>query len=217
MELFREDGDSTDRILVQPRVVAQTQLEVRSVVEIRLPEGARTRTEVTAAEATKPGRTITEQQFYEELGQVSPAGLEFAKSAIQEAGKHHLGVGWGAGGAILKYRDEASGEAFNFGQLWKSGELSLVFCLPKFRTLGLPEDIATDYLDDITRLVPGSYRQECAFAKELKSEQIYYPEGSKGLLPLAELAPHKEKWFQAIDKAVTRLQAALKARGQGAA
>jgi hypothetical protein len=211
--LFREDGDNTDRILVQPRVVAHTQFELRTVIEIKLPQGAQIRTGVTAVEPTKPGG-ISEEQFYEQLGQVSQAAVELVKWAKQEAPKHQLIVDWKAGGPILKYRDEGTEEEFNLGQLDKYGQFNPIYWLPKFRYLGLHEDIATGYLDDITRLVAGSYRQECAFAKEMKSEVILYPKGSEEYLPLEKLAPHKEKWFEAIDKAITRLQQALKIRSE---
>ena len=204
MALFK-DNDS-ERIFVQPRVVAQTQLDLRAVIEIKLPEGATMSTEV---KPEKPGTTartsISERQFFEELGKISPPAVELVKWATAEAPQHQLAVDWGAAGPILKYVDER-GEEFNFGQLAWDGKFWVSFWLPRFRKLGLPEHIATDYLDEIVRLVPGSGRQERGFQKKLKTEVIVFPKGSKETLPLAELAPQKEKWFEAIDLAIDRIR-----------
>jgi hypothetical protein len=201
--LFKENG--ADRIFVQPTVVAQTQLEIREVIEIRLPEGASMHIEVKPEERGRPTRTsISQEQFLEELEKTSPADREFAQWAIAEAPRHQLEVDWGAQGPSLKYRDD-NGEEFSFGQLTKYG-LLLTYWLAKFRKLGLPENIATDYLDDIVHLVPGSERQQRGFDKEVKTEVIVYPKGSQEYLPLAQLAPQKEEWFEAIDKAVNRIR-----------
>jgi hypothetical protein len=211
MALFREGQDGTDWILVQPRVVARTQVGRRIIVEIRLPEGASMKTQVAPGDIREP-----EEQYYKELGDASPVAVELVKWVIAEAPDHQLAVDWRKNGPILKYR-HGDGTDFNIGQLDRWGHFCPDQWLPRFRRLGLPEDIATDYLDDIIRLVPGSYRRERKFDNELKTEVILYPKGSKNYLLLAKLAPHKEKWFEAIDKAITRLQRALKARGQDAA
>jgi hypothetical protein len=198
--LFRESD--ANRIFVQPRLVAQTELYVRTVIEIRLPAGVEMRTEVKPERPGNTSRTsISEEQFFEELCDISQAAGELAKWAIAEAPRHQLIVDWGARGAILKFFDER-GEEFNFGQLSTDGRFYVPFWLPRFRKLGYPEDIGIGYLDDIVRLVPGSARQERGFEKEVKTEVIVFPKGSKEYLPLAELARNKEKWFQAIDKAI---------------
>src|SRR5450759_5107106 len=104
---------------------------------------------------------------------------------------------------VLAFRpmDSVCCTEFSFGQLNKHGEFLPTYWLPKFRKLGLPEDIAFDYLDDIVKLVPGSYRQERGFENDIKTEVIFYPgaKGDKEYLPLAKLATQKEKWFEAID------------------
>jgi hypothetical protein len=172
------------------------------VIEIRLPAGAEMRTEVKSERPGKASRTsISEEQFFEELREASPAGAELAKWAIAEAPQHQLIVEWGARGAILKFFDER-GEEFNFGQLGGDGRFYVAFWLPRFRKLGYPDDIGIGYLDDIVLLVPGSARQERGFEKEVKTEVIIFPKGSKEYLPLAELWRNKEKWFEAIDKAI---------------
>jgi hypothetical protein len=204
--LFRENENNSDRTFVQPRVIAQTQLDVRAVIEIKLPDGAQMTTEGGPVKPPNAGRTnISEQQFLDELRKVSQDAVKLAEWAIAEAPKHQLIVDWKVGGPILKHQDER-GREFSFGQLCKNGEFDPTFWLWKFRKLGLPEDIATDYLDDIVRLVPGSYRKECAFDKEIKTEFIFHPEGPEQSLPLAKLTPRKEKWFEAIDKAIGRLR-----------
>lgn len=204
LALFRENG--SERLFVQPRVVEQTQLDVRAVIEIKLPAGAEMKTEVRPEKSSKTGRTsISEEQFLEELERRSPAAMQLAKWAIEEAPKHQLIVDWGGQGPSLKYRD-GEGEEFSFGQLSKYG-LGLSYWLPKFRKLKLDEKIATDYLDDIVQLVPGAERVQRGFDKEVKTEVIVYPKGSQDYLPLAQLAPRKEEWFASIDKAVGRIRA----------
>jgi len=203
IEIALFKGNETDCIFVQPRVVGQTCLDVRAVIEIKLPTGAEMKTEVRTESPEGAARTsISEEQFFEGLERND---VELAKWAITEAPQHQLVVDWGGSGPSLKYRDD-SGEEFSFGQLSKYG-LLLNYWLPKFRKLGLPEDIAKDYLDDIVRLVPGSERLERGFNKKFKTEIIVYPKGSRKDLPLAELARNKEKWFEAIDKAINRIRA----------
>ncbi len=197
--LFKERD--TERIFVQPRVVAQTKLEVRAVIEIKLPDGIETKVEVKPEKPSKPDTTsISREQFFEELERIDGDAACLVKWAITEAPQHQLVVDWGAQGPNLKFRD-SNGEEFSFGQLSKYG-LLLNYWLPKFRKLGAPENIAIDYLDDIVRLVPGSERQERKFENELKTEVLVFPKGSREFLPLAKLAPQKEKWFDAIDRAV---------------
>ena len=202
MALFKDNN--SDRIFVQPRVVGQTRLDIRAVIEIKLPAGAEIKTEITAEKPDKPRTSITEEQFFEELKTISPVAMEFVKWALSEAPQHQLAVDWGGAGPSLKYVD-GTGEEFSFGQLTKYG-LLLTFWLPKFKKLGLDEKIATSYLDEITRLVPGSERVERGFNKRFKTEVIVYPKGSKTDLPLVELAPNKEKWFQAIDNAINSIR-----------
>jgi hypothetical protein len=85
LKLFRENEDNMDRILVQPRVIAQTQLDVRAVIEITLPDGAQARTKGGPVKPVNAGRTtISEQQFYYELGKVSPDAVELARWAIAD-------------------------------------------------------------------------------------------------------------------------------------
>jgi hypothetical protein len=209
IEIALFKGNETDCIFVQPRVVGQTRLDVRAVIEIKLPTGAEMKTELMTEKPAGAARTsISEEQFFEELERNSPEEVALAKWAITEAPEHQLFVDWKGSGPILKYRD-GSGETFNFGQLTKYG-LLLNYWLPKFRELGHPMEIATDYLDDIMRLVPGSARKERGFDKKGKTEIIVYPKGSGKELPLAELARNNEKWFEAIDKAINRIRALSK-------
>jgi hypothetical protein len=219
LALFRENACDTGWLLVQPRVVAQTRLEVRSVVQITVPGEARFKTELVKEEVTRLARTsISEQQFYEELSHVSLTAADLVRWALTEASNHQLRVDWGGGGPILKYRDEHLGEDFSFGQLWKNGEFDPTYLLWKFRRLHLPEDIARDYLNDIVRVVPNSSRVECNFDKEIKTEYIVHPEGigTDKTLPLTKLAPVKEKWFEAIDKAIRRIQQLSQVTAAGA-
>ena len=125
MGLFRENDRDFDPIFVQPRIIAKTELHVRSVIDIRLPEGARMASTIPdQGKGTTKGTTITTitlEEFREKLGKVSPVAVELANWAITKAGEHQLRVDWGAQGPSLKYKDDYSGAEFSLGQLAKNG------------------------------------------------------------------------------------------------
>jgi len=205
--LFRESEKDLDAIFVQARVVAKTELHVRDVIEFVLPDSAQIRHTVKHEEPGRPTRTtISEEKFLEELGKVSPDAVELVKWAIENAEEHQLQPDWGAQGVSLKYLDDYTGAQFSFGQLCKDGSFWPVYWLPRIIKLGLPQEIALNYLDDIIGLIPGSYRKEVGYEHELKSQAIFYPHGSQKYLRLEKLFPVKEKWFEAIDRAIGRIR-----------
>jgi hypothetical protein len=61
MALFKEHD--SDRIFVHPRVVGQTKLDIRAVIEIKVPVGAEMRTEVKPQKQGKPARTTALRAF----------------------------------------------------------------------------------------------------------------------------------------------------------
>jgi hypothetical protein len=149
-------------------------------------------------------RIISEKEFLDELGKVSPDAVKLVEWAIENAEGHQLKPDWGAQGVSLKYLDDNTG-AFSFGQLCKDGSFWPIFWLPRFIKLGLPQEIALNYLDDIIGLIPGSYRKEVGYEHELKSQAIFCPIGTLKYLCLEKLLPVKEKWFEAIDRAIGRI------------
>ena len=208
--LFHEKEESIDPLFVQPRVVAKTKLEPRIVIDITLADGIQMKSQVKQDSPAHVVRTtISSEAFFEQLKKMSPQGCALAEWALVQAEEHQLIVDWGTLGPSLKFED-AGGQRFNFGQLRKDGGFSTTNWLPRFTILGLPQDIALDYLDEIIGMVPGSYRKEYNYDHEIKAQCVLY--GTKDdWLPLEKLAPHKEQWFKAIDKAIERIR---KVRGK---
>jgi hypothetical protein len=211
LALFHEKEGSIDPLFVQPRIIAKTELHPRIVIDIALADGLQMKSQIkkeSPAHATRS--TISAERFFEELKKASPSASELAEWALEHAAEHQLAIDWGAGGPSLKYFEESSGATFNFGQLRKDGGLSTTSLLPKFTKLGLPADIALNCLDEIIGLVPGAYRKEFPYEHDIRTQVILW--GNDGdWLPLEKLAPRKEQWFEAIDKAIERIR---KVRGE---
>jgi hypothetical protein len=213
LALFHEKEGSIDPLFVQPRVVAKTELHPRIVIDIALAEGLQMKSQIRQESPTHATRsTISAERFVEELKKASPSASELAEWALEHAAEHQLAIEWGAEGPSLKYFEESRRAKINFGQLRKDGGLDTTSLLPKFITLGLPTDIALNYLDEIIRLVGlGSYRKDVPYERHIRAQVIVY--GKDGdWLPLEKLALHKEQWFEAIDKAIERIR---NVRGEG--
>ena len=88
---------------------------------------------------------------------------------------------WGAQGPSLKYKDDYSGAEFSLGQLAKNGLFLPNYWWPQFVKLGLPTDIALEYLNEIAQVVPESYIKEVPHDREIRSEVIFYPTGTQEL------------------------------------
>jgi hypothetical protein len=210
LSLFHEKEGNIDPLFVQPRLVAKTELHPRIVIDISLADGIQMKSQIKHESPTHVMRkTISSEEFFEQLKKLSLKAYDLAEWALAHAKEHQLTVDWGTGGPSLKY--EANGAIFNFGQLQKYGGFDTTFWVPRFTRLGLPQDVALGYLDDIIRLVPESYRKEIGFEHDIKAQKILYGEDGD-LLPLEKLAPQREQWFAAIDKAIEGI---TKARGEG--
>jgi hypothetical protein len=211
LALFHEKEGSLDPLFVQPRIVAKTQLHPRIVIDIGLADGLHMKTRVNQQESSTAATrsTISAEKFFEDVKKTSPAAFELVEWALEHARAHQLRIDWGAAGPSLKYED-SRGTEFNFGQLRKDATLNVTYFLPRFTSLGLPTDIAFEYLDKIIGLVPNSYRKEVGFQHEIKTQVIFYGNGND-LLPLEKLAPFKEQWFEAIDKVIEGIR---KVRGK---
>jgi hypothetical protein len=217
--LFREHPGSNDPIFVQPRIVARTHEVTRAIIEIRGSSGAPEMVVSTPPEEPEGGRKIlTEEAFFKELEREKTAGAEVAKFArwvLDNAAAHQLKIHWMKAGPVLKYVDESTDTFFNFGQLSYRGNLAETYrLLGRFKELGLPLEICRDYLDEVARLIPGTSRREVYLGSVMESEAILLgKEGSpEAYVPLAKLAPVKEQWFEAIDKAIRRIREELAKR-----
>lgn len=213
--LFCEALDSSDLVFVQPRIVARTKEVTRAIIEFR-PSITPEQMTVTApkdegtAKAARPG-TITEKEYFVQLKSAAPSQVEdFVLWVLDNAPKHDLTVQWMEAGPVLKYVHE-SGEFFNFGQLHKKGGLAYTaFLARRFFKLGLSRQICSDYLNEVVRLVSGASVGKIMI-KDIAFETLDC-DGERDWVPLSKLAPVKERWFEAIDKAIERIRQTLENR-----
>jgi len=205
LALFHEKEGSVDPLFVQPRIVAKTTLHHRVVIDIALADGVNMKSQIRQQSSPRStGSTISAEAFFEQLRSVSPVASELAGWALEHAPEHQLTADWGASGPSIKYSSESIGTSFNFGQIGKDGSLRTGSLLPKFVKLGLPMDIAVGYLDEIIRLVPDAYRKEFGWQHEIRTQVVLYGKNDSWL-PLEKLAPYRQQWFEAIDRAIQKI------------
>jgi hypothetical protein len=235
MALYRVEGQDSETLFVQPRILAKTQEVTRAVVEVRLQEG-HPHVKVTLPDSDSVSRSanrLTEEDFLRELSQLKDTdAVELAQWVIANAAAHRLRVHWGKIFLSLFYDDLESGYSFGMGSLKITGELVCYLLRDHCVKLGLPDSIWESYFDAIVSLVPGA-RRERYRTKKLEGEQVLYGKAttsirsnqpatedpsrrvvynSESLIPLRLLAPRREEWFAAIDRTVERLQKAMRER-----
>lgn len=217
MGMYRVGSNGNGPLLVQPRILTRTQEITRAVVEIKTAVRHEDISVSLPAESKpKPAagrKSLTEDLFFEELEKRSePRVIQLAKWVLDNAGNYGLEIVWGDGGPLLKWVDDQTGEFFTFGQLDKDGKLGNTGRLwRRCKKLGLPVDIAQNYFDAVTELIPGSVRKEFHSPK-LGARQILVmgEDGKPGdRPPLAPLSEHKEKWLQLIQRTTEELEEAL--------
>jgi hypothetical protein len=214
MAVFRLHEGRDDALFVQPRIMTRTREVTRAVVEIKVPVDLANVEVTTPPERPQVSSTrkkITEDEFFEQLDKASgPGVVEFARWVMDNAEDHGLRIAWGDAGPMLQFVDDATGDFFTFGQLSRDGRLTATDRLgERFGRRGLPLEIYLDYLDDLAKLIPGASRHQfVSKSGRNRWEQLAYGKNprSSDCAPLSELAPRKEEWFAAIDKAVSRIR-----------
>lgn len=222
LAIYRLDDKPGGALFVQPRIVARTREVTRAVVKLDVPDKL-LKVEITLPPEPPPdgtGGTITEDEFFKEL--TKNAGdevIQFARWVLDNAASHGLTAHWGRGGLLLRYVHEDSGEFFTLGQLGRRNQLREVDRFwERIRKLGLDDDIWRDYFDEIVALVPGAER--AAFAAKGSGQEyevVVYGKnpGPNSWVPLDRLAPQREGWFKAIDRAVEAVRSAMDEKYSG--
>ncbi len=211
MALYRTDPESNDPIIVQPRVLARTELLRRSVIEIKVPLKPSDLVVSEVGHQPEHGMTVTEEEFYARLtANAGPKVVNFVKEIADETSRNALRVEWMKAGPVLKYDDPARDTFFNFGQFRSSGEFADAgYLFFKFKELGLPLDICREYMDKVASLV-GHGTQRVAFEHggPFDTERILAGPHSEDFLKIEWLIPVKDQWLKAIDEVIERIQKA---------
>ena len=211
MALFRADAASNEFLFVQPRIVARTREVVRAVIEFKGENRISVSTPPEPAEPSGGRSTITADEFYRQLGEnVSPAEIEFVRRALRQAGDHHLTVDWKQSGPLLKHFIEGKDIFFTLGGFDRTGTFAHTSRF--YERCGqheLPEAIATGYLDDIVRLIPGASRKHSRTKGGNEWEELQYTDDAE---PLRSLMSAEAAWWVAIDTALRRVDQALSSR-----
>lgn len=153
---------------------------------------------------------ITEEEFFKQLQRVAgPEAVDFARWVLDNAEDHNLQIDWGDAGLLLKYVEPTKGKFFTFGQMRRDGGLATNRLAGRFEELGLPFEIYRDYLDEVAQLIPNASRKRFTTKTgRWEVEQISYGKNPSRFdyPPFVMLAPYKEKFMVAIDKAIQRIE-----------
>ncbi|MEX0700820.1 MAG: hypothetical protein WD069_01880 [Planctomycetales bacterium] len=214
--LYSPDRERTDELIVQPRIVARTREVERAIVTIRgdiKPGDVEVSFPPVNPIIPPPRRTITEQEFLEELRAAGgPDIVEFSSSVIADAANHDLEVQWGTFGPSLRYVDDEAGMVITFGRRHRAGVLGETQLVrEQCEAAQLPKHIWEEYLADLAALVPGATREDWVSVRSGKqNSMVTMGHGAKGPKPpLRSLAPKKDEWFELIDRTIERIREAL--------
>ena len=212
MGLYRIDPDKDEPLFVQPRIMPRTQEVTRAIVEIK--GSIRPSDVIITTPSDKPGkdrprRKLTEEAFLEQLAaNTTPEVVELARWALENAADHNLDIDWGDAGPLLKYSHDDLEQQITFAQLRKDGRLgpgkaNLFNMSNKY---DLPLDIARDFLDELSALIPNSSRRSFTGKSGGHTEAVVCGPKKTDWPPLASLETQRRAWFAAIDKAVSRIE-----------
>jgi hypothetical protein len=217
LAIYRLDDEPDGALFVQPRIIARTREVTRAVVKLDVPDKL-LKVEITLPPEPPPGATsgsITEEEFFKELAKNADEDvIQFARWVLDNAASHGLTIHWGKGGPLLRYIHEDSGEFFTLGQLGRRNQLrELTRFWERIQKLELDPGIWRNYFDDIAAPVTGASR--VAFPmKGGQFETVAFGKnpGPNSWVPLDRLAPERERWFKAIDRAVEAVRSGMDAR-----
>jgi hypothetical protein len=217
MAMFRLDPSKNDPIFVQPRIVARTREVVRAVIELKGDNRIEVSTPPEDSPRTAKRYTITEDEFYRKLSDnVTADEVAFVKHVCEEAPKHQLDVHLQSL-PLLKYTDRDTGELFSFGGFDRDGYLTWEYALSsKCISLGLPDNIWTEYLDTLVRIIPGTKRVAGTKPEEggrkpfVKWEYLDYAQDVEP--SVKAIMANEAEWWSAIDKVVLGIQRAMAKR-----
>ena len=187
----------TGGYLVQPRVLARTTNVDRGIVT--MDEGGRIAIKSPSKEAsgmTEPTRrTITQERYYEKLGQHLPHALQPLNGFIDSLSIRNVSPEFGTDSMILRWRPDGT-RSWNLGTIMSSGEIFMDYLGQQANNAGLLE-LSKQYIKYLAELVPDG-----AVKKTLKETAWNIVQDGKPIKIEALLADQKRRdgWLYAIDE-----------------
>lgn len=187
MSLWRNAGDGS--VFVQARVLARTVQIERAVVRVEagvtlvLPP-------IETSSASKPrATTLSEEQFYAELGKADPSLARRLADFVSKAAE--IGVYAQVGRSLALKWKAPGGEDFHLGVVDLAGQVMTDYCNWRIDQLGRL-DLSHAYLYDVAGIVDGGK------VKQTAKETGWRVVTDRGELQLADLLAHEDAWLAAI-------------------
>jgi hypothetical protein len=198
MSLWRSPNDG--RVLVQPRILTRTVQIERAVVRVEAGVALSATSIEPSAPKSTGGSTLTEIEFYEKLGLISPdlpLRLQAFLSETKDLGvfadvKRNLSLKWRG----------PDGQEYHLGNVDVSGTVVTDYCNWGPEGLGRV-DLSHAYLDDLRDIVPGG---EVRRTPKPKGWRVVTPYGDP---KLADLLDGHTKWADAIARFTDAIREAL--------
>ncbi|MFQ5423788.1 MAG: hypothetical protein ACE5F9_07390 [Phycisphaerae bacterium] len=210
MGLF-EPADRSEPLFVQPRIIARTREVVRAIVQIRgQVEPEDVHVETPAAErASEAGqrRTLTQEAFFETLAEEgSSRTAEELREFLREVESCGIEIVTRQASLSLHYIEPSGGARFSFGSVYVHGSVDMYYVLYYCQKASIDEQIARDYLEEVSKLVPAT-QVNIWEAKDGLCSAIKI--GKRHVL-IQELLPRRTDWLAAIDRMISRINDAAK-------
>src|SRR5580704_3318231 len=189
---------------IQPRVIARTVNIDRGIVAIKQGEITVGPPEQISAQTPRTGRrtTITEEKFYEALGDVDSELSKELQRFMEELEALNIEKDFGQSSTVLRWR--AGGDAkWNFGYIDTSGKLHTEMIDYQANQIGR-SDLSRRYLQHLCSIVPGAIIKKSGTTQAVAKQT--------GLIGVRELIATYEKrraWMDAIEefmRAVSKLE-----------
>lgn len=176
-KISEKEGDQ--QLLVIPQVVARTREITRAVVRIEGKDIESVRvevdTEITTAEKSGKRFTLSEEDFFNILSQrVDAEDVELAHQIIEDVQGLGCIIEWRQGSFVVKLPDpEESGQKLTLLVVKKEGLTYLGWLDAQLRSIGIPEQIASDYYRESSELFGGNGRMVSeAAAKQVSLKEL---------------------------------------------
>ena len=180
---------------LQPRVIARTVNIDRGIVSIRDGQVIVEPPAQKAGELPRSGRrtTITEDKFYEALGQIDPNLPERLRSFMADLEALDVESDFGQSSLVLRWRTGGDVK-WNFGTIHTTGKLWTDMIGGQAKQFGRP-DLGQRYLERLCAIVPG------LTIKASKSQYVVKSNGSWPEINDFLATPERRRsWFSAIDE-----------------